>query len=102
MTSEAGYRSFRFPIVPNTHVYVRKNGKWMLAALHNQFPPPANDPANGLFRSRGNLGLLRGSASSLPRSHRTLRICVQPHSKIAKDATPQYDITFSQTNKDDC
>ena len=26
-----------------THVYVRQNGKWMLAALHNQIPPP---PAN--------------------------------------------------------
>ena len=26
-----------------THVYIKRNGKWMLAALHNQVPPP---PAN--------------------------------------------------------
>lgn len=26
-----------------THVYIKQNGKWMLAALHNQIPPP---PAN--------------------------------------------------------
>jgi len=26
-----------------THVYIKRNGKWMLAALHNQIPPP---PAN--------------------------------------------------------
>jgi len=26
-----------------THVYIKQNGKWMLAALHNQMPlPPAN------------------------------------------------------------
>lgn len=24
-----------------THVYIRQNGKWMLAALHNQILPPA-------------------------------------------------------------
>jgi len=23
-----------------THVYIKQNGKWMLAALHNQIPPP--------------------------------------------------------------
>jgi len=23
-----------------THVYVKHNGKWLLAALHNQLPPP--------------------------------------------------------------
>jgi Amidohydrolase family/Domain of unknown function (DUF4440) len=28
-----------------THVYVRRNGKWMLAALHNQLPLP---PTNGM------------------------------------------------------
>ena len=27
-----------------THVYIRRNGKWILAALHNQMPLP---PANG-------------------------------------------------------
>ncbi|HET7206801.1 MAG TPA: nuclear transport factor 2 family protein [Terriglobales bacterium] len=26
-----------------THIYIKQNGKWMLAALHNQIPPP---PAN--------------------------------------------------------
>jgi hypothetical protein len=27
-----------------THDYVKRNGKWMLAALHNQLPlPPTND-----------------------------------------------------------
>jgi len=23
-----------------THVYVKRNGKWLLAARHNQLPPP--------------------------------------------------------------
>ena len=28
-----------------THVYIKQNGKWMLAALHNQIPPPPADAA---------------------------------------------------------
>lgn len=29
-----------------THVYIKQNGKWMLAALHNQIPPPPAKAAN--------------------------------------------------------
>lgn len=28
-----------------THVYIKRKGKWMLAALHNQMPLPAANPA---------------------------------------------------------
>jgi hypothetical protein len=28
-----------------THVYIKKNGNWMLAALHNQMPLPAASAA---------------------------------------------------------
>jgi uncharacterized protein (TIGR02246 family) len=29
-----------------THVYVKRNGKWLLAALHNQLPPRPQPPNN--------------------------------------------------------